>query len=61
MSKLRGNRLAVQSTCTRYRDPYYVRHSSACRMLDAGMKATHCAKILGAFYTGVFDDLRALH
>ena len=38
---------AMASTGVRYRDPYNVRHSCACRMLEAGMKPAYCAKILG--------------
>ena len=34
-------------TGIRYRDPYNARHSSACRMIEAGIKPAYCAKILG--------------
>ncbi|OUV61639.1 MAG: hypothetical protein CBC82_06230 [Cellvibrionales bacterium TMED122] len=37
----------MKSTGVRYCDPYNVRHSCACRMLEAGMKPAYCAKILG--------------
>ena len=39
----------MESIGIRYRDPYNVRHSLACRMLEAGMKPAHCAKILGHY------------
>tara|TARA_R110001632_G_scaffold166611_2_gene285038 strand:- start:347 stop:1411 length:1065 start_codon:yes stop_codon:yes gene_type:complete len=38
---------AMTLTGVRYRDPYNVRHSCACRMLEAGMKPAYCAKVLG--------------
>jgi len=38
---------AMKKTGVRYRDPYNVRHSCACRMIEAGMKSGYCAKVLG--------------
>jgi integrase len=37
----------MESTAVRYRDPYNMRHSCACRILEAGMKLAYCARILG--------------
>ena len=39
----------MESTRVRYRDPYNVRHSCACRMLEAGIRPDYYAKILGHF------------
>ena len=38
---------AMENTGVRYCDPCNVRHSCACRILEAGMKPAYCAKILG--------------
>ena len=38
---------AMVSSGVRYRDPYNVRHSCACRMLAAGMRPGWCAEKLG--------------